>query len=354
MTPHIHALETGLSSDPPMNWQLSALDRYTLVSNSDAHSPANLAREANIFNTALSYPAIAHALAHPQTEEFYGTLEFFPEEGKYHFDGHRNCGVCLSPEQNNALEGLCPVCGKRLTTGVSHRVAELADHPLGRRAPHAKHFESIVPLSEALGSCLGFSAGSVKVRALREALLQKIGPELYLLREAPIEQLKKEGGPLVAEGIRQLRAGRVEAQPGFDGEYGKVQLLSAEQRAEIQGSSPFCHSYPAPTPPKKGAAAKLILQPAVAIAAEKGHPREHHRLNALQWQAASCSCPVTAVIAGPGTGKTRTLVARTAYLISDCAVPCLTYHRRDFHKSGGCRNARAASRRAGAQRHSRA
>ena len=192
LTPHIHALETGLSSDPPMNWQLSALDRYTLVSNSDAHSPANLAREANIFNTALSYPAIAHALAHPQTEEFYGTLEFFPEEGKYHFDGHRNCGVCLSPEQNNALEGLCPVCGKRLTTGVSHRVAELADHPLGRRAPHAKHFESIVPLSEALGSCLGFSAGSVKVRALREALLQKIGPELYLLREAPIEQLKKK------------------------------------------------------------------------------------------------------------------------------------------------------------------
>lgn len=322
LTPHIHALETGLSSDPPMNWQLSALDRYTLVSNSDAHSPANLAREANIFNTALSYPAIAHALAHPQTEEFYGTLEFFPEEGKYHFDGHRNCGVCLSPEQSNALEGLCPVCGKRLTTGVSHRVAELADHPLGRRAPHAKHFESIVPLSEALGSCLGFSAGSVKVRALREALLQKIGPELYLLREAPIEQLKKEGGPLIAEGIRQLRAGRVEAQPGFDGEYGKVQLLSAEQRAEIQGQlSFFATSTPAPTPPKKSAAAKLISQPAVAIAAEKGYPREHHGLNALQWQAASCSCPVTAVIAGPGTGKTRTLVARTAYLISDCAVP---------------------------------
>ncbi len=127
LTGHIQALETGLSSDPPMNWQLSALDKFTLVSNSDAHSPGNLAREANIFQTDLSYPLIARALQNRDTQEFYGTIEFFPEEGKYHYDGHRNCKVCLTPAQTEATSGLCPVCGGRITVGVLHRVTALAD-----------------------------------------------------------------------------------------------------------------------------------------------------------------------------------------------------------------------------------
>lgn len=323
LTAQIHALETGLSSDPPMNWRLEALDRYTLVSNSDAHSPANLAREANLFDTEFSYPAISHALAHPETQEFYGTLEFFPEEGKYHYDGHRNCGVCLSPEQAIALGGICPVCGKRLTAGVSHRVEELATQPLGRRAPYAKHFESITPLPEALSSCLGYSASSLKIRNLQESLAQEIGPELYILREAPLEQIKEKAGSLVAEGIRRLRAGEISAQPGFDGAYGKIQLIGEEERASLQGQLSFFTN----TPSKPAQKQAVPLSPVVlAQAAKEEQPDsaaspDHYGLNQLQWEAASSTAPVIAVQAGPGTGKTRTLVYRIASLLEHSGAP---------------------------------
>lgn len=323
LTPQIHALETGLSSDPPMNWRLEALDRYTLVSNSDAHSPANLAREANLFHTDFSYPAISHALAHPETQEFYGTLEFFPEEGKYHYDGHRNCGVCLSPEQTIALGGICPVCGKRLTVGVSHRVEELATQPLGRRAPYAKHFESITPLAQALASCLGHSNSSLKIRNLQDVLAKEIGPELYILREAPLDQIKEKAGPLVAEGIRRLRAGEVLAQPGFDGAYGKIQLIGEEERACLQGQLSFFESAPS-RPSQKSTAFSPSAAPAPAAKAEQptfAEPSDHYGLNQLQWEAASCPAPVIAVQAGPGTGKTRTLVCRIASLLEHSGIP---------------------------------
>lgn len=177
LTPYIHALETGLSSDPPMNWRVSALDRYHLVSNSDAHSPAKLGREANIINTELSYPALKKALEGGVKEGFGGTIEFFPEEGKYHFDGHRNCGLCLTPAQSEEYGGKCPVCGKKITIGVQHRVEELADRAEGFVLPDAAPFESLVPLPEVLAASTGYSAAGKKVAALYEELLYTIGSE---------------------------------------------------------------------------------------------------------------------------------------------------------------------------------
>lgn len=225
---HIHALETGLSSDPPMNDRCSALDRFTLVSNSDAHSPAKLGREANLLDTGLSYPELAAAI---QTGAgFGGTLEFYPEEGKYHFDGHRNCGLCLSPAEAEELGGICPVCGKRLTTGVLHRVEQLADRPEGYVRPDAPYFQSLMPLPEVIAASEGGAAGGKRVAARYEAMLEQLGPEFSILREVPVEDIRRVAGPCVAEGIRRLRAGEVEWHPGYDGVYGGVELLRPEER----------------------------------------------------------------------------------------------------------------------------
>ncbi len=232
LTCYIHALETGLSSDPPMNWRLSALDSFTLVSNSDAHSPINLAREANIFDTALSYPHISEALADKKTGGFYGTIEFFPEEGKYHYDGHRNCKICLKPSDTKALGGVCPVCGKRLTVGVLHRVETLADRAEGfmPESAAAKHFESLVPLREVIASAAGVSSISKKTKEIFDCLLRDIGPELFILRKAPIADIEQKSGPLVAEGVRRLRSGEVEIEPGYDGQYGKIKIMDESRQ----------------------------------------------------------------------------------------------------------------------------
>lgn len=235
LTGHIHALETGLSSDPPMNWRLSALDRFTLVSNSDAHSPANLAREANIFNTTLSYPHIARSLENHDTGGFCGTIEFFPEEGKYHYDGHRNCRVCLKPSDTKAAAGVCPICGGRITVGVLHRVEALADRGEGFVPPGAKHFESLIPLREVAASSMGLSAASVKVREKCENLIHSVGPELFILREAPLSDIKYAAGPLAAEGIRRLRCGKVEIEPGYDGEYGRIKIIGKGEISLLSG-----------------------------------------------------------------------------------------------------------------------
>ena len=217
LTPHIHALETGLSSDPPMNWRLSALDGYHLVSNSDAHSPSKLGREANLLDISLSYPALSHAL---QTGEgLAGTIEFFPEEGKYHYDGHRNCNLCLSPAEAERYGGICPVCGRKLTIGVQHRVEQLADRGEDARAPGANPFESLAPLPEVIAGSTGLSATGSKVSAQYESMLRQLGPEFPILREIAPEDIERAAGPCVAEGIRRLRAGKVERSPGYDGAY---------------------------------------------------------------------------------------------------------------------------------------
>ena len=216
LTPYIHAVETGLSSDPPMNWRVSALDRFQLISNSDAHSPAKLGREANLFDIPLSYEGLYQAI---QTGEgLGGTIEFFPEEGKYHMDGHRKCGLRLTPSETVKYNGKCPVCG------------ELADRPEGYVKPGAKPFESLMPLPEVIGASVGRGPAGVKVQREYRRLLAELGPEFEILRNLPLEQIRRTAGTRIAEGIERLRKGQVECVPGFDGEYGMIRLFSAKEK----------------------------------------------------------------------------------------------------------------------------
>ena len=315
LTPYIHALETGLSSDPPMNWRVSALDRFNLVSNSDAHSPNKLGREANLLDIDLSYPALARALEGGAAQGFRGTIEFFPEEGKYHFDGHRNCGQCLSPEEAEAVGGICPVCGKKLTVGVDHRVHQLADRPLGAKKENALPFESLAPLPEVIAASTGVSAAGKNTQALYEQMLHALGPEFSILREVPVEDIAHTAGPCVAEGIRRLRAGQVERRAGFDGEYGVISLLTPGEIARFSGQiSLFGLDLPV-RKSKPRRELKRVLAPEAAPAAP-----QPEALNPPQLEAVTSTAPVTAVTAGPGTGKTRTLVARIAWLVEERGV----------------------------------
>ena len=223
LAPYIHALETGLSSDPAMNWRISKLDRYQLVSNSDAHSPSKLGREANLLDIDCSYEGLYRAI---QTGEgLEGTVEFFPEEGKYHFDGHRKCGVSLSPVEAERLGGICPVCGKKLTMGVDHRVEQLADRAEGFVKKDGKKYESLVPLPEVISTCMGYSAASKKVQGCFEQMIQTLGTEFDILRNVPSEDIKSCAGERIAEGIENVRTGNVKRIPGSDGEYGKIELF---------------------------------------------------------------------------------------------------------------------------------
>ena len=210
LTPHIHALETGLSSDPPMNWRVAALDRFHLISNSDAHSPAKLGREANLFDMELSFQGLAGAVQ--KGKGLAGTIEFFPEEGKYHFDGHRKCRLCISPQETAKYGGRCPVCGKKITIGVLNRIEQLADadREEGFVLPAGRPFESLVPLPEVIGASMGISAAGKKAVETYERMIGSLGPEFAILREVPVEDIRKAAGPLVAEGIRRLREGKVE------------------------------------------------------------------------------------------------------------------------------------------------
>lgn len=317
LTPYIHAVETGLSSDPPMNWRVSALDRMTLVSNSDAHSPAKLGRESNLLDTPLSYPALKRAIE--TGEGFAGTLEFFPEEGKYHLDGHRNCGVCLTPSETNRLDGKCPVCGKKLTIGVEHRVEALADRPVGFLPEGRKPFEQLVPLLEVIAASTGASAASKQTAALYARLLETVGPEFYVLRKAPPAEIEAQAGLCVAEGIRRLRAGKVERKPGFDGEYGVIRLFDPDELTQMKGQMAL---FGLPAVAKKPAKPKEVLDfgvPSRAAFAQRSAPAAES-LNAQQMQAVEAEDMAVAVIAGPGTGKTKTLVAKIAHLVENCGA----------------------------------
>lgn len=224
LTPYIHAVETGLSSDPPMNWKVSALDGLFLISNSDAHSPSKLGREANLLNMELSYSGLYKAIQEGKGLE--GTLEFFPEEGKYHYDGHRKCHVCCSPKEAQKYHEICPVCGKKLTMGVDHRVADLADKEAGSAGENARPFESIVPLPEVISACVGYSTASKAVTSQYEKMLRELGTEFQILRQIPLEDIKKKSSSQIAEGISRIRSGKVIRKPGFDGEYGEIQLFA--------------------------------------------------------------------------------------------------------------------------------
>ncbi|AUX42845.1 ATPase AAA [Sorangium cellulosum] len=355
LAPHIFALETGLSSDPAMNWRISGLDRYRLVSSSDAHSPAKLGREATAFDTSLDYFAIRRALETGQG--FSGTVEFFPEEGKYHLDGHRKCNVVLSPAEARARSLLCPVCSHPVTVGVLHRVEELADRDEGARPEGASEFRNLVPLPEVLAELHGVGASSKAVQRSYDAVLSRLGPELFLLGEAPLDDIERAGTPLLSEAIARMREGRVIRDAGYDGEYGVIRVFEPDELKRRHGGGllfqpdpappqppPAPHPPAAPRPPARRGRDRAGTPPAEGEAgapprraepapASPGGPSLLDALDPEQRAAAEIDEGALLLLAGPGTGKTRTLTHRIAHLVVDLGVPpeqCLaiTFTRR--------------------------
>ncbi|MCL5879140.1 MAG: endonuclease Q family protein [Deltaproteobacteria bacterium] len=222
---HIHAIETGLSSDPPMNWRVKALDKITLISNSDAHSPEKLGREANVFECAMSYQDIISAIQSKDKKRFLYTVEFFPEEGKYHFDGHRTCKISFSPEQSRRHDGICPVCGKPLTIGVLSRVEALATRKDGVMPDHAIPFRHLIPLKEIIADLLGIGVNTAGVNRLYTGIVIEKGiPELDILQTMPEEELRHVVPENILTGIMKVRNGSVTIAPGYDGEYGSISI----------------------------------------------------------------------------------------------------------------------------------
>jgi DNA helicase-2/ATP-dependent DNA helicase PcrA len=392
---HVFAIETGLSSDPPMNWMCSALDSYRLVSNSDAHSPPMLGREATTFSTDLDYFAMADALR--TGNGLAGTLEFYPEEGKYHLDGHRKCGVRLEPEQTRDHAGLCPKCDKPLTVGVLHRVAGLADRPAGYRPAGAAASTNLLRLPEIIAEIMSVGSHSKRVGAEVGRLVASLGPELDILTDVPYDEITKVGGALLGEAVARLRRGEVVREAGFDGEYGTIRLM---RPGELQATGTL-FDLPAPSPVNGDTAERLAPgHPATAQAASGGNGQSPDSasgpagrgassqalaetgdraargpggqaargadsqpsdgtdgrtarktsgragrgraaraasalpdgLDPQQRAAATAPGPVL-IVAGPGTGKTRTLTHRIAYRISEGRVRAgqclaLTFTRR--------------------------
>ena len=351
---HVFAVETGLSSDPAMNWRVSSLDRYQLVSNSDAHSPPALAREATVFTTDLDYFAVKEALR--TGDGLDGTLEFFPEEGKYHADGHRLCKVNWEPAQTRAAGGLCPECHKPLTVGVLSRVEDLADRDGDHRPRNARNVTHLLALAEILGEIAGVGPRSKTVEGKLNTLIATLGPELTILRETPLDDIRKAGGDHLAEAIRRLRRGDVRRIPGYDGEYGIIRVFTPDElpRSTPQADALFdvppqpkrkptpkpqpaaradrpsdgsarrgpvrrVEPPPPPIPPQVQASPHEPFEPMLAGMEEVGTGLLD-RLDAMQRVAASAPGGPLLIVAGPGTGKTRTLTHRIAYLCAELNV----------------------------------
>jgi len=232
MTPSIFALETGLSSDPPMNWRLSALDRYALISNSDAHSPSKIGREANVFDTDFSFRGLVDALRRNDPARFLYTVEFFPEEGKYHYDGHRKCGVVCAPRESLKTGDLCPKCGKKLTIGVLHRVEELADRESGAGRPGRVPYKNLIPLNEVIAEALGKTPECQGVWDLYFRFVREFGDEHAILTDVPVAELARVSPEKVAEAVDRMRRGLVSIAPGHDGEYGRIRIFGEGAAAD--------------------------------------------------------------------------------------------------------------------------
>jgi DNA helicase-2/ATP-dependent DNA helicase PcrA len=337
LAPHIFAVETGLSSDPPMNWRVSSLDRFRLVSNSDAHSPEKLAREACVFDTDIDYFAIRNAL---ETGVGYeGTVEFFPEEGKYYLDGHRNCNVCLSPRDTRSYGGKCPVCSKPLTVGVMHRVEDLADREEDDTPPDtAGPMQSLVPLPEILSEIFQVGAKSKRVAREYDSLLGQLGPELTVLNQVPFEDIGRTS-PLMAEAIMRLRRQEVIREAGFDGEYGKIRLFQEGELDRRTASASLFKDEMMATPEPELTQVAAVPIPDVPDETFTTSPEATSRheledmsnpasetgdllaqLDVDQRRAAEILDGPLLIVAGPGSGKTRTLTYRIAHLVQHHGV----------------------------------
>ncbi|HTB21219.1 MAG TPA: endonuclease Q family protein [bacterium] len=234
---HIFAIETGLSSDRPMNRRVGALDRLALISNSDAHSPAKLGREASVLDTERGYDGVLKAFRANTPELFPFTVEFFPEEGKYHYDGHRDCRVCLHPRESRDLKDKCPVCGKGLTLGVMHRVEDLADRPWDFKNEDSARQRSLVPLEELIADAFDCGVNTQKVREAYLKLVAEFGTEFAILLDVPVADLALKAPPKVAEAVARMRSGEVRLDPGYDGEFGVVRIFKErkERKFAVKG-----------------------------------------------------------------------------------------------------------------------
>jgi DNA helicase-2/ATP-dependent DNA helicase PcrA len=345
---HIFAIETGLSSDPSMNHRVSSLDRYRLVSNSDAHSPPALGREATVLSCELSYEGVRRALETGAGLD--GTIEFFPEEGKYHLDGHRTCEVRLEPAETRSRDGRCPVCAKPVTVGVLHRVEVLADRPAGYVPAGAPGWRCLVQLPQVVGELLGVGSKSKSVEAEVARMVDRLGPELSILQDVPLDAAAAVGPPGIDEALRRLRSGEVVLAGGYDGEYGVVRLFEPKELADLHPSAaealfdlPTPHTpavrpaaAPAEPPATAGEPDGLFVAPAPVVrvvpAPEPAAVSVLDGLDDEQRAAAEAPGPLL-VVAGPGTGKTRTLTTRIAYQVGERGVPAtehlaLTFTRR--------------------------
>lgn len=338
---HIFAVETGLSSDPPMNWICSFLDKYTLISNSDAHSPEKLGREANLFDTELSYNSIKEAIKTGNPKNFLGTIEFFPQEGKYHYDGHRKCGISWDPWETLKHNGVCPVCGKKVTIGVMNRVVQLADRDDLTKRKNRLPFHSLIPLKEILSEILEAGPQSIKVANAYNSILKKSGSEFDLLLHLPVEEIKKVGNEVIAEAVRRMRKGEVFIKEGFDGEFGQIKVFQENEKKEIAPQEALFGDLIQQKNTQKQSKALIRqltdLQEYRRLSKISGQQEmvkekteEAYRfqpkinilneLNSEQRKAVEHFLGPALIIAGPGTGKTRTLAYRIANLIQNKGV----------------------------------
>lgn len=342
LSPQIFAVETGLSSDPPMNRRVSALDRFTLISNSDAHSPQKLGREANIFDTELSYAGIRSAIQSGDPQRFLGTVEFFPEEGKYHLDGHRNCSVRMKPQETARHQGICPQCNKPLTQGVLYRVEELADRPEPYWPQPHPAYTNLIPLTEIVSEILSVGAGSKRVQNAYQSLLKRFGPEFEILKTLRTEELEAGGIPLLGEAVKRMRTGRIVLSPGYDGVFGTIKIFEPQERDRLKGQKVLFAQKPTSNDGRRCRGKKCVdtekwadIPPQVTESSPEPDFSESfldssstdrlapgrsdpllNDLNPEQQQAVTHPAGPLIIVAGPGTGKTRALTHRIAFLIT--------------------------------------
>jgi len=326
---HIHAVETGLSADAPMLWINSSLDPYTLLSNSDAHSPEKLGRNCNRFDTQVSYDSIKNAIQEGDGRSFKGTIDLFPQEGKYHYDGHRKCGVCWNPLDTVEHSGICPKCSKQVTEGVMHRAAHLADRTSPGQRETRLPYTSIIPLKEILSELHSVGSGSKFIAREYTGLIEALGPELDVLCTVPLGRISEKGGALLAEAVSRMRSRTVYIQEGFDGQYGTVTLFTDEERKQyaahdqglLFGSAEKSIRLP---PARKAIQFDLEKYNEIKTDAAPAEPETEDKtvasLNSRQKQAVTWHTGPCMVAAGPGTGKTRVLTQRIGHLIRNCSA----------------------------------